>query len=35
MLSHTCMSIPYGYTHMGRSICVWANMRKWAEQLQG
>ena len=29
MLSHTRMGIPYEYTHMGRPIRVWANIRIW------
>ena len=29
MLSHTCMGVPYEYTHMGRPICVWANIHIW------
>ena len=29
MLSHTCMGVPYKYTHMGRPIRVWANIRIW------
>ena len=23
MLSHTCMGVPYEYTHMGRPIRIW------------
>ena len=29
MLSHTRMGVPYEYTHMGRPIRVWANIRIW------
>ena len=29
MLSHTRMGVPYEYTHMGRPICVWDNIRIW------
>ena len=29
MLSHTRMGIPYEYTHVGRPIRVWANIRIW------
>ena len=33
MLSHTRMGVPYEYTHMGRPIRVWANIRTYgAEQ---
>ena len=32
MLSHTRMDVPYEYTHMGRPIRVWANIRIWGEQ---
>ena len=26
---HTRMGVPYEYTHMGRPIRVWANIRIW------
>ena len=29
MLSHTRMGVPYEYTHMGRPIRVWDNIRIW------
>ena len=29
MLSHMRMGVPYEYTHMGRPIRVWANIRTW------
>ena len=29
MLSHTRMGVLYDYTHMGRPIRVWANIRIW------
>ena len=29
MLSHTRMGVPYEYTHIGRPIRVWANIRIW------
>ena len=29
MLSRTRMGVPYEYTHMGRPIRVWANIRIW------
>ena len=33
MLSHTRMGVPYEYTHMGRPIRVWANIRIWGRTL--
>ena len=29
MLSHMHMGVPYEYTHMGRPIRVWGNIRIW------
>ena len=33
MLSHTRMGVPYEYTHMGRPIRVWANIRIWGRTI--
>ena len=33
MLSHTRMGVPYEYTHMGRPIRVWANIRIWGRTM--
>ena len=33
MLSHTCMGVPYEYTHMGRPIRVWANIPIWGRTI--
>ena len=30
MLSQLHMGIPYEYTHIGRPICVWADIHVWA-----
>ena len=29
LLPHMRTGVPYEYTHMGRPICVWANIRIW------
>ena len=34
MLSHTRMGVPYEYTHMGRPIRIWANIRIWGRTTQ-
>ena len=34
MLSHTRMGVPYEYTHMGRPIRVWDNIRIWGRTSQ-
>ena len=34
MLSHTRMGVPYEYTHMGRPIRVWANIRIWGRTIK-